>query len=126
MDDGPAYTVNGSCGSPVKISAGSSEEISTETILPEGYTLEQNYPNPFNPETEIRFALPEAGQVTVKIFNATGQEVRTLVNGQYEAGVHSVSWNGRDNNGHAVASGVYLYQLQAGSFKQVRKMSLLR
>jgi flagellar hook assembly protein FlgD len=97
----------------VKISAGSSEEISTETILPEGYTLEQNYPNPFNPETEIRFTLPEAGQVTVKIFNTTGQEIRTLANGTFQAGYQTLRWDGRDQSGNAVAAGVYLYQITA-------------
>lgn len=100
--------------------------IDPNGAIPSQYSLEQNYPNPFNPETEIRFALPEVSHVTVKIFNIIGWEVRTLVNGQYEASIHSVIWDGRDNNGHAVASGVYLYQLQAGSFKQVRKMNLLR
>jgi hypothetical protein len=113
LSDSTIWTINGSGDDPWR-------------AIPAQFTLEQNYPNPFNPETEIRFTLPEAGQVTVKVFNITGQEVRTLVNGQYEAGMHTVNWNGRDNNGHAVASGVYLYQLQAGSFKQVRKMSLLR
>jgi enterochelin esterase-like enzyme len=94
--------------------------------LAKGFELFQNYPNPFNPSTAIRFALPEASEVVVKIFTLTGSEVRTFVSGQYQVGVHTVNWNGRDNNGQLVASGVYLYQVQAGSFKQVRKMSLLR
>jgi hypothetical protein len=97
-----------------------------EAGIPEDYGLLQNYPNPFNPETEIRFQLPEAGQVMVKIFNINGEEIRTLLNGQYEAGYHRVRWDGKDKNGNAVASGVYLYELRAGSFSQVRKMSLLR
>ena len=94
--------------------------------MPEKFSLEQNYPNPFNPETEIRFQLPEASQVTVKIFNTLGQEIRTLTDIHYEAGFHSVRWDGKDNNGNAVSSGIYLYQLQAGSFSQIRKMTLLR
>jgi hypothetical protein len=94
--------------------------------LPESYALEQNYPNPFNPETEIRFQLPATNHVVIKIFNALGQEIRTLVNAQYEAGNHSARWDGKDKNGIPVASGVYLYQLQAGAFSQVMKMSLVR
>ncbi len=94
--------------------------------LPTEFALEQNYPNPFNPETEIRFALPEANQVALKIFNLLGAEVRTLVDKRYEAGYHHVRWDGKDKQGNPVASGVYLYQLRAGSFSQVKKMSLLR
>ncbi|KAA0230176.1 T9SS C-terminal target domain-containing protein [candidate division KSB1 bacterium] len=90
------------------------------------YRLEQNYPNPFNPETEIRFALPEASQVVVSIFNVLGEKIRTLVNASYEAGYHSVLWDGKDEYGDPVTSGVYLYQLRAGEFSQVRKMSLIR
>jgi len=94
--------------------------------LAKSFELFQNYPNPFNPSTTIRFELPEASEVVVKIFNLTGSEVRTFMRGQFQAGVHTVNWDARDNNGQLVASGVYLYQVQAGSFKQVRKMSLLR
>lgn len=95
-------------------------------FLPEGFVLEQNYPNPFNPETEIRFQLPEANHVVVIIFNLLGQEIRTLADKQYEAGFHALPWDGKANNGNLVASGIYLYQLQAGSFSQVKKMTLLR
>jgi photosystem II stability/assembly factor-like uncharacterized protein len=101
------------------------QERNTES-LPSSFLLDQNYPNPFNPETRIAFQLPAASQVWVRIFNVRGQEIRTLANAQYEAGTHSVRWVGRDKNGNSVASGVYLYQLKAGGFSQVRKMSLLR
>jgi hypothetical protein len=97
-----------------------------EAGIPAGYALLQNYPNPFNPETEMRFQLPEAGYVVVKIFNINGEEIRTLVEAEHEAGYHRVRWNGKDKNGDPVASGIYLYQLRAGNFSQVRKMSLLR
>ena len=100
-------------------------EANTEG-LPDKFALEQNYPNPFNPETEIRFALPAANKVVVRIFNLLGQEVRTLADKQYEAGFHTIPWDGKANNGRRVASGIYLYQLQAGSFSQVKKMTLLR
>lgn len=102
--------------------------------LPISFALTQNFPNPFNPETEIRFALPEANQVVVKIFNIASQEIRTLAAAKYAAGYHRVRWDGRDAHGNPVASGVYFCKLQvvdpargeAGSFSQVRKMSLIR
>lgn len=94
--------------------------------VPENYTLAQNYPNPFNPETEIRFQLPKTSHVMLRIFNTLGQEIRTLADKQYEAGFHSVSWDGKNNNGNVVSSGIYLYQLRADNFTQAKKMSLLR
>jgi hypothetical protein len=93
--------------------------------VPSEFRLSQNYPNPFNPATEIRFALPKANHVVVKIFNTLGEEIRTLVDAPYESGYHSVRWDGKDKNGNPVASGIYLYHLQAGIFSQVKKMSLL-
>ncbi len=95
-------------------------------IQPDYYALAQNYPNPFNPETEIRFQLPQAGPVVLKIYNILGKEIRTLVNRNYAAGNHSVRWDGKDSNGSDVSSSIYFYQLQAGQFNQVKKMSLLR
>lgn len=106
--------------------------------LPKSFALQQNYPNPFlseakspangggNPETEIRFQLPEASHVVVKVFNTIGEEIRTLVDAPYQAGYHQVHWDGKNKNGNPVSSGVYLYQFHAGSFSQVRKMSLLQ
>ncbi len=90
------------------------------------FLLMSNYPNPFNPETEIRFQLPEAGHVVVKIFNTLGAEIRTLMDDRREAGYHAVRWDGKDRNGNPVASGLYFYQLQTAAFSQVRKMNLLR
>ena len=103
--------------------------VSVETedpILPDAFVLSQNFPNPFNPATEIRFQLPEANLVVLTIYNALGQEIRKLVNREYQAGFHGVSWNGKNSNGNPVSSGVYLYKLQAGSFTQIKKMSLIR
>ncbi len=95
-------------------------------LLPEEFTLYQNNPNPFNPDTEIRFALPQASHVVLRIFNTLGQEVRTLVDQSYEAGYHGVRWDSKDSKGNQVSSGMYLYELRAGNFVEVRKMSLLR
>ncbi|MHA1939977.1 MAG: FlgD immunoglobulin-like domain containing protein [Candidatus Thorarchaeota archaeon] len=102
-----------------------SEEFGLSS-LPEDYALSQNYPNPFNPETEIYFQLPETNHVVVAIFNTRGQEIRRLADGNYEAGYHSLNWNGMGNQGNPVASGVYLYQLRTPTFSHVRKMSLMR
>jgi flagellar hook assembly protein FlgD len=94
--------------------------------VPKSYVFFQNHPNPFNPQTEICFALPEANHVLVKIFNTLGEEILTLVDGKYEAGLHGVLWDSKDKNGMSVPSGVYLCKLQAGVFSQVKKMSLVR
>lgn len=89
-------------------------------------SLQQNYPNPFNPETEISFELSNPSQVVVRIFNVLGQEVRTLSQEQYEAGSHTLRWDGQDNLGNPVASGVYLLRLEMEGFSVVKNMSLIR
>jgi cytoskeletal protein CcmA (bactofilin family) len=96
------------------------------------YQLEQNYPNPFNPSTEIAFALPEAGKVTLNIYALTGQLVATLVDGELPAGHHQLSWNGRNQSGAAVAAGVYLYRIVvqdrsgAAVFTESKRMTMLK
>ena len=102
--------------------AGANEDLATV----KSFQLFQNYPNPFNPETEIRFQLAEPSPVAVKIFNTLGAEVRTLAEGQYHAGFHTVRWDGKDRNGNTVTSGVYFCQFQAGVVTQMMKMNLLR
>jgi hypothetical protein len=89
--------------------------------VPTRYSLHQNYPNPFNPSTQIRFDLPKAGYVQLKVYNTLGQEVATLVDDVREAGTHTVRWDGRN-----VASGLYLCRIEAGDFVQVRKMLLMK
>lgn len=90
------------------------------------YELAQNYPNPFNPATTIRFSLLEAGEVWLSIFNLQGQEVRTLVARQMTPGEYAVEWNGRDNSGQIVPSGIYLYKLRINGFEQTRRMSFVK
>ncbi len=97
----------------------------TATALP-GFALEQNSPNPFNPNTTIRFTLPERSTVDLTIYDVGGRRVVTLVRQTKTAGRHSVDWNGRDNRGDEVSSGVYFYRLSAGSKTQTRKMVLLK
>ncbi|MCG3155912.1 MAG: hypothetical protein DKINENOH_02520 [bacterium] len=102
---------------------GESEETAAVVTA---YELAQNYPNPFNPSTVIRFALPEAGPVTLAIFNSMGQRVRTLVSGQLNSGWHNVMWDATDDHGTRLASGVYLYVIKAGSYTAHRKLVLMK
>ena len=98
-----------------------------ESLIPAIFSLAQNYPNPFNPETKIGFNLPESESVTLIIYNAIGQKVRTLLVAEsYHAGHHEVIFDSRNDQGILLASGVYFYQFKAGSFTEHRKMLLLR
>jgi hypothetical protein len=94
--------------------------------LPRELSMEQNYPNPMNPSTKIHFNLPIATRIALTIFNTLGQEIRTLVDAPRAAGKHILQWDGKDNDGKPAASGVYLYRLQAGSFSQTKRLTLLR
>jgi hypothetical protein len=95
-------------------------------LLPNSITLSQNYPNPFNPTTTIAYALPENSRVLIQIFNVLGQSVRTLVNEEKSAGRYAAVWDGKDNDGRTIGSGIYLYRITAGSSSQTRKMLLLK
>lgn len=97
-----------------------------ESALPSDYALEQNYPNPFNPTTEISFALPQASRVTLEIYNVLGQQVTSLIDGDMPAGNHTVTWNGTNSGGGAVASGIYFYRLAADTFVKTKKMMMLK
>jgi hypothetical protein len=91
------------------------------------YQLYHNFPNPFNLSTTIPFALPQPQKITLKIFNLLGEEVATILNQRFfEAGFHKAFWDGRDNQGRVVASGIYLYRLDVGTFTQTRKMLLVK
>ncbi len=120
------FVVSGGKFQVVSGTAPVSVETAAPTVMPDEFIVHQNFPNPFNPETEIRFALPQDSHVVVTIYNALGQGIRTLTNTRFAAGFHSVNWDGKDKNGNPVSSGVYIYQMQAGEFSQVRKMSLIR
>lgn len=97
-----------------------------QAARPEGYALQQNHPNPFNPSTTIRFDLPEAGDVTLAIYNMRGQLVKTLHSGQLAAGRHSAVWDGTDSQALQVASGVYLYKLKAKDFVATKKLTFMK
>jgi hypothetical protein len=89
--------------------------------IPAVFALEQNYPNPFNPSTTIKFALPKASVAKLTVYNLLGQKVSTLVDGQLEAGVHSVRFDAT-----RLATGVYFYRLEAGDYLSHKKMLLLK
>jgi hypothetical protein len=94
--------------------------------VPEVFALSQNYPNPFNPSTKIGFDLPKPSFVSLDIYDVLGRKVSTLINEHLMAGSKQVQWNGRDNTGAEVASGVYFYRLQTGDHVEVKKMVLLK
>ena len=96
------------------------------SVLPKRFALEPNYPNPFNPETIIGYQLPERTEVHLEIYNLLGQKVRKLVNEIQASGYYRIVWNGRNDTGAEVASGVYFYRLQAGNHNAIRKLVLLK
>jgi hypothetical protein len=93
---------------------------------PRSYKLDQNYPNPFNPTTNISFEIAKAGYVQLRIFNSLGQVVRTLANDIFESGVYQAQWDGLDDSGQSLSSGIYLYRLDADGFSHTRRMMYLR
>lgn len=101
------------------------KEVSTPT-KPTVFSLAQNFPNPFNPKTMIRFALPKDSWVKLEVYNILGQKVKTLVDENLTAGVKEVEWDGKDNKGLEVASGIYFYKIKADDFSDVKKMVMLK
>jgi hypothetical protein len=107
-------------------------DLSTENIAyklassPESYSLNQNYPNPFNPETDISYTLPKDCDVKLTIYNVIGQKIKVLVDEHQTAGSKSVYWDGKDEKGKQVASGIYFYRMKAGEFTDAKKMILMK
>jgi hypothetical protein len=100
--------------------------------IPTSFALEQNYPNPFNPSTTVEYALPIDAIVTLKIYNILGQEIATLVDESKSTGYYTVLWNGRNQFGSQVATGIYFYRIEAKPadggqpFKSLKKMLLIK
>jgi hypothetical protein len=106
-----------------------SSKLDTGTSVdtgPAAFELSANYPNPFNPKTTISFDLPRASEVRLNIYDTSGRLVKSLIDDPMSAGNHQVTWSGKDRNGGEMPSGVYYYELEAGSFSQVRKMVLMK
>lgn len=94
--------------------------------VPKEFMLSQNYPNPFNPSTTIRYEIPKSSKVVIKVYNMLGQEVRTLVNGNKDRGRYEIVWDGRNQFGNQISSGVYLYRLEAGKVVKTKKMLFIK
>ncbi len=94
--------------------------------VPDSYSLHQNYPNPFNPQTVIHYDLPVRSPVKLSVYNIMGQKVTTLVDGQRSAGSYSIVWDGKNNKGEGLASGIYFYRMETDRFVQIRKLIFMR
>ncbi|MGA7720281.1 MAG: FlgD immunoglobulin-like domain containing protein [Ignavibacteriaceae bacterium] len=125
-----ASNANGKYSNYSKIATFTIKSITAVTnknnSVPKEFAVSQNYPNPFNPSTVINYALPKSSLVTIKIYNILGQEVKTLINGQRQPGYYTVQWNGDNNSGRTVASGMYIYRVEAGQYVKTMKMMLLK
>jgi len=95
-------------------------------LVPEVYALHQNYPNPFNPTTQIQYDLPEESYVSINIYDLMGRKIRSLVNTHQDPGYRSIHWDATSDLGQPVSAGMYIYMIQAGEFRQTRKMVLLK
>ena len=122
---------NGDFDLDAVVAVNSAAEIPTSVAndrdtVPQDFTLFQNYPNPFNPETRIDFTLSKSSNVKINVYNLKGQLIRRLVNGSLPSGSHSKIWDGKNQTGQQVASGVYLYELKAGNRSLTKRLTLLR
>ncbi len=95
-------------------------------VVPGRFVLHQNYPNPFNPVTTLQYDLPEDAMVNITIYDMMGRVVKTLVNGSQTAGYRTIQWNATNDEGQPVSAGLYLYTIQAGQYRQTKKMVLLK
>jgi len=104
-----------------------SDEIEVVVDLtPDNFELSQNYPNPFNPSTTIQFQVPKASDVNVIVYDMLGQAVKSLFDGQVQAGKYTVEWDGTNNAGSKMSSGSYIYRMTAGEFVEAKEMILLK
>ena len=121
-------TIDGLEGDEVEITL--SDPAAAKAVLqtqPEAFSLADNFPNPFNPTTTIKYALSQAADVELTVYNVVGQPVRTLVAEHQSAGRYAVEWDATDDSGHSLSSGMYFYHLEAGGeFREIKKMLLLK
>jgi hypothetical protein len=128
---GPEFGLSDGLTNSTPVVVGGNLTLGTTSVpenapLPTDVSLEQNYPNPFNPTTEIAYALPDARNVDLTVYNLLGQNVRNLISGTQEAGFHKIIWDGKDGADHTVPSGIYFYKLEAGNFSQSMRMVFLK
>ncbi len=103
-----------------------SAELSVSVEIPSEFSLSQNYPNPFNPSTTISFSIPQKSPVKLVVYDILGNEIKTILNNEKDAGSYHVKWNGFNDNGNSVAAGIYIYRIKAGDFVQEKKMMLIK
>jgi hypothetical protein len=122
------YSRNLSTGNGIELIelTAASQDVKISQMLSRTFALYQNYPNPFNPETTIHYDLLQNGNVELKITDLLGRQVRELVNEERHAGHHQITWNGLDDAGRPVASGIYLYTLNTEGYAETRKLTLMR
>jgi hypothetical protein len=113
-------------GNPIDLLNAKPVDQAETPEIPTHYSLAQNYPNPFNPSTTLAYSLKEPGHVTISIYNVLGQNVRTLIDEYQAAGNYTKVWNGHDDSGGEVASGIYFYRIKAGEFSDIKKMVLMK
>ena len=126
---GNRLIISGPGGTPITdidFDAFYTESLESSPIVVQEYGLSDNFPNPFNPSTNISFSVANYGEVSLVVFDALGREVNTLVSEVYSPGSYKVVWNGDDQNGNPMSSGMYFYRLDAGDFSQTKKMLFMK
>jgi flagellar hook assembly protein FlgD len=101
-------------------------DLENNETSPLNFSLEQNYPNPFNPTTTISFKIPQKSKVLLEIFDIFGKRIKTLIDDELKTGTYKVEWNGRDEKGNPLSSGIYIYRLSAGKVFLTKKMTLIK
>jgi len=124
-DHSRVYAASEGCGVLVYHRTRSLAPREQAGTIPDAYYLAPNFPNPFNSSTAIRFGLPQRCRVLIEVYNVAGQRVCTLVDEEQSAGHHTVVWNGQEQQGPPLPSGIYFYRMRAGDFVQTRKMTLI-
>jgi len=129
LDTEPSYEKGGKFGDLLTVvdtlQANQTKVNDNIQSAPEGYWLHQNYPNPFNPATTISYIIPEAAVIQVNIYNMAGSKIKTYITDHKNAGQYSIIWDGKNDSGYAVSSGVYLISLQANDYTATKKVMLL-
>ena len=124
-EDGFDYSSSSNGPWSLTIDGGWALSVDNNTI-PEVFALHNNYPNPFNPVTNIRYDIPEASDVRIDIYDLVGKKVKTLVSKQHQPGRYKIQWNATNEFGSAVATGMYIYKIQAKDFVSVKKLLLMK
>ena len=101
-------------------------KVNLKNSIPKEFSLSQNYPNPFNSTTLIQYGLKENVNVKITVYDILGRVVKSLVNDYQDAGFRSVTWDGTDNSGSSVATGLYIYKIEAGDFVSAKKMLMIK